>query len=119
MSGSPAGGADEAQHRGRRLEAGRVAAGERAGRAGPAVLGAGQADGLDAAGAVATSVGEVCDEAARAGGARRGRAAVALGPAGGEARDRALAVGLLAVVGDDGVGGAVDVEERRAGGRRA
>src|SRR5204863_285404 len=80
---------------------------------------AGQAERLGGPAAVAAAVGEVGDERARVARARGRRTAVAPRPARGEARDVALEVRRVAVVRDDGVRGAVDVEEPRAGAGRA
>ena len=74
---------------------------------------------LDGEAVRAARVAEVGDDLRLAAAGRLAGAAVAFRPAGEVARDRAGVVGLLAAVGDDVVGGAVDLEDGRARGRGA
>src|SRR3954471_429218 len=97
-----------------RVDPGRVVLRPRRRGAGPAVARAREQQPLDAHPARAAAEDEPGHEVARVQRRRRRRAAVAPRPAGGIPRYVALAVGLLAVVRDDPVGGAVNREERRA-----
>src|SRR5512133_1780265 len=109
----------EAQQLAGRAQPRRVVVGQRGPGARPAVVGPRQAQALDAQAGLATAIAHARDEPARGGLDGVRGAAVAARPDGGVARHRAGPVGLLAGVGDDGVGGAVDVQERGSRGPRA
>ena len=115
----PACAAHEAHELGGRIDARRVVVGQRRTGSGPAVVGARQAQELDAQARVAAAVDDARHASAGARRARARVAPVALRAPRRVARHRAGPVGLLAVVRDDGVGAAVDRVERRARVRRA